>query len=58
MSKERWFRIMERKLSEAEERGIKNLDEWAAQEATDEQVSRADFLADWLKDERTLGEGR
>ena len=54
MSKEAWLRSYFRLLTEAEERGIKNPDEWAAQEATDEQVSRADFLADWLKDERTL----
>lgn len=58
MSKEAWIRSYERHLAEAEERGVKHPEEVAAHEATDEQVSRADFLADWLKDERTLGEGR
>ena len=54
MSKEQWLKAYERKLAEAEDRGMKHPDAWAADEATEELVSRADFLADWLKDERTL----
>lgn len=54
MSKEEWEDVYQRKMEEAEERGLKHPEDWAAEEATEELVSRADFLADWLKDERTL----
>lgn len=34
--KERWFRIYEEKLTEAEERGLKHPEDWAAEEASQE----------------------
>ena len=55
MSKEKWFRAYERHLAEAEERGVKHPEDVAAQQATDELVSNADFLYDWDRDERLMG---
>ena len=60
MSSEKWFRIFERELAEAEDRGMKHPDEWAAERATEklkeQMADRADYLLDRERDERSLGE--
>ena len=51
MSKEWWLEIYEEKLAEAEERGIKHPEEWAATEATEELRDQMAMQADQLYDD-------
>lgn len=59
MSRERWFKIYERELTEAEERGVKHPEEVAAELATqrlrDIMADEADQAYDWDRDERLMG---
>lgn len=59
MSKERWVKIFERKLSEAEERCIRRAEDWAAEEATaelmEQMADECDQAYDWDRDERLMG---